>query len=195
MLAALSGAKNYAMAIASGTLRTVLVTRHNPLRRVPDLVSEKKIAEAVEMALKWMEQLHIKKPRIGVCALNPHAGENGLLGTEEKRIITPAIVQFKRRHKIKYSADSGGCRIQTAQGKKIRLPHCAISRSIFNSPQTLLQPNARQHYIGVAFVRTSPGHGTASDIYGKNKADETPMVRAIQTASRMAARTEKGKST
>lgn len=96
MIGSLCVKKKVAMAIVSEPLRTVMVTRHLPLNQIAKNLKKKDIVSTIELAQNWLEQLGLRHPKIGVCALNPHAGENGSLGEEEIRVIRPAIRLVER---------------------------------------------------------------------------------------------------
>ena len=94
-LAHLSRTKKFAMLLASDKLRVALVTTHAPIKKVPGLITRSKIVAVVELTRAFCRRLGIRRPRIAVTGLNPHAGEGGLLGTEEIRIIAPAVKQAR----------------------------------------------------------------------------------------------------
>jgi 4-hydroxy-L-threonine phosphate dehydrogenase PdxA len=97
MLAALSGVRRTEMIMCAGKLVTLLATRHLPLKDVPRALSVRGLTESVRRADEWMRKaLGPARPRWAVCGLNPHAGDDGLLGSEEKRIVAPAVARFRR---------------------------------------------------------------------------------------------------
>lgn len=187
MIARFCGVRKFAMAIASGPLRTVMVTRHLPLHEVSRSLNKHKISEAIELAEEWMNRIGIHRPKIGVCALNPHAGENGLLGKEEIRIVAPAVRTMKRKSK---SFISGPLPSDAAFRDHLKGAYdCLITLYHDQSmiPLKLFDPERIVNLtLGLPFPRTSPGHGTAFDIAGKNKADPNPMKEAILTCARIA---------
>ena len=109
-----------------------------------------------------------RRPKIGVCALNPHAGESGLLGLEEIKVIGPAVHQLKK--------EFYDCLITMYHDQSL------IPLKLFNSDKLI------NITLGLPFPRTSPGHGTACEIAGKNCANPEPMVEAILTAARLASK-------
>lgn len=175
-----------AMAIASGPLRTVLVTRHLPLGKVPSRLTEDAIVTAIKMARGWLIRCGIRHPRIGVCSLNPHAGESGILGHEEITVIRPAVARARR---------IPGCRVfgplpadSAFRDHRNGESDCLITMYHDQSliPLKMLDPGHLVNItLGIPFPRTSPGHGTAFDIAGKNRADPGPMIEAIRVAARL----------
>ncbi len=189
LIAKFCGTKNFAMAIASGNLRTVMVTRHLPLARVSSSLKKSEIVNCIVLAEDWMKRLKIKNPRIGVCALNPHGGEQGLIGKEEIRLIAPAVQEAKRKVSCAVAgpipADSAykehkagrlDCLITMYHDQSLIPLKLHDSKSIVNIT------------LGLPFPRTSPGHGTAFDIAGKNLADPSSMKEAIRTCANLCAK-------
>lgn len=171
------------MFIAPG-IRLSLVTRHVPLNKVSKMITTRAVLSTIQlMHLTLKEQFRIKKPKIAVLGLNPHAGESGLLGLEDKREIIPAINQ--------------AC----VQGIKAFGPFPAdtffINDRGFDGIVAMyhdqgLAPLKGMYFknlvnftAGLPFVRTSPVHGTAFDIAGKGIADPSSMIAAIKLASEL----------
>lgn len=186
MLASLCGRKKVAMAMVSKHLRTVMVTRHIPLIQVSKQLKVKDIVGTIKLADQWLRQTGIHNPKIGVCAFNPHAGEKGLLGKEELKIIAPAVRVGKRKFGEfifgPLPADSA------FRDLKEGLYDCLITMYHDQSliPLKLYDSNRLVNItLGLQFPRTSPGHGTAFEIAGKNRANPGPMIEAILTASKL----------
>ena len=97
LLAELTGTKDFAMMLVGGNLRVVLVTRHLPLKEVASSLSKQKVLLAIRLGVEAMKALGIDSPKVGVCALNPHAGEWGVLGKEEIETIIPAIEEARKK--------------------------------------------------------------------------------------------------
>ena len=188
--------KNFDMMFIANDVRLTIVTRHLPLKDVPKLITQKAVFNSIAlMAGTLKDKFKIKNPKIAVLGLNPHAGENGLLGHEDIKSILPAI------------------RKAQAQGINTNGPLPADTFFAFKSP-SLVQRGARGvHYDGIIamyhdqglaplkgmymkelvnftaglpFIRTSPAHGTAFDIAGKNKADPSSMQAALKLACQLA---------
>ncbi len=175
------------MMMAGPSLKIVLVTIHEAIAKVPRLLTKNKILETIcitDQALR--NRFGIRAPRIAVAGLNPHAGENGLFGREEKTVISPAIRAAKAL-KIKASGPFSADTIfnQTVRGDFDAVVCMYHDQGLI--PVKLLHFDEGVNVtLGLPFVRTSPDHGTAFDIAGKNKADPTSMIAAILMASRMA---------
>ncbi len=187
LLAGLSGAGSYAMMFVSDIHKVTLATVHEPISKLPSLITVKLILEKIrltDLALrKWWGY---KRPRIAVLGLNPHAGEGGLLGGEEKTIIGPAVRSVSRmgiRAMGPVSAEAG---LRLSSDKK------ADALLAMYHDQGLLPLKAIGGSVnltlGLPFVRTSPDHGTALDIAGGGAADPDPMKRAVLLAARLAGR-------
>ncbi len=187
LLGDLCGVKNIAMAIAAEPLRTVLATRHIALSQVPSRLTKKEIMIAGEQAVRWMQALKLRLPRIGVCALNPHAGEGGLFGREEIRVIGPAVRTLKSMFRsVRFIGPLPADSMYRDHSKG--LYDCLITLYHDQSLIPLKLFNAHKLVnisLGLPFARTSPGHGTAFDIAGRGKADPLPMREAILTAARL----------
>jgi 4-hydroxythreonine-4-phosphate dehydrogenase len=186
LLAHLSRTKRFAMMLAGGPLRVALVTTHAPLREVAKLITAQKIVEVVELSHEICLRFGIKRPRIAVAGLNPHAGEGGLLGDEERRIIAPAVKRAAKR----------GIRVggpHSADTLFYRAAHGEFDAVVAMYHDQGLAPfkliafdNGVNLTLGLPFVRTSPDHGTAPDIAGKGIARSDGMIAAINMAARLA---------
>ncbi|MGF7216345.1 4-hydroxythreonine-4-phosphate dehydrogenase [Spirosoma lacussanchae] len=177
------GVQDNLMFMVSPTLRVGVVTGHVPLGRVRQNVTRDRIAQKLTLMMRSLKQdFGIDKPKIAVLGLNPHAGEEGLLGNEEQDIIKPLLAEWRNKGQLvfgPYPADGFfGTRSYTKFDAVLAMYH----------DQGLIPFKAIAFEEGVNFtagmpvVRTSPDHGTAYDIAGKNLADETSMLQAIYTA-------------
>ena len=182
-LADYTKAQSYAMMFVADQLKVVLVTTHLPLKEVSRRISLKLILEKIKLADTSLKSLFkIRKPKIGVCALNPHAGENGIFGDEESKIIIPAI-NSARKNKIEVFGPFPSDSIFSPEisGKF----DCVLA---MYHDQGLIPlklsgiGNSVNLTLGLPFVRTSPDHGTALDIAGKGMANPNGMVSAIELA-------------
>ncbi|MGD1017932.1 MAG: 4-hydroxythreonine-4-phosphate dehydrogenase PdxA [Verrucomicrobiia bacterium] len=185
-LAHLSGTKRFAMMLAGGPLRVALVTTHAPLREVAKLITGRKIVEVVELSDQICRRFGIRHPRIAVAGLNPHAGEGGLLGDEERRVIAPAV-RRAARHGIAvsgpHSADTLFYRAAHGQFDAV----VAMYHDQGLAPLKLIAFDTGVNLtLGLPFVRTSPDHGTAPDIAGKGIARPEGMIAAINMAAQLA---------
>lgn len=184
-LSALSGAKNYAMMLAGGPLRISLVTRHVPLREVFGILTLSEIEKTVKITLKALnEDFGIPRPRVGVCALNPHAGDGGIFGNEEEEIIYPAVSKFRKQGVSgPYPADA---LFYDAYRGKFDCVICLYHDQGLIPLKMVARDSGVNITLGLGFIRTSPDHGTAFDIAGKGKADSRSMETAVKTAVAMA---------
>jgi len=177
------GVTDNLMFLVSQSLRVGVVTGHVPLGRVRQNITRERIAQKLTLMMQSLKQdFGIEKPKIAVLGLNPHAGEEGLLGTEENEIIKPLIAEWRNKGQLvfgPYPADGFfGTRAYAKFDAVLAMYH----------DQGLIPFKAIAFEEGVNFtagmpaVRTSPDHGTAYDIAGKDLADETSMLQAIYTA-------------
>jgi 4-hydroxythreonine-4-phosphate dehydrogenase len=186
LLKDLTGARDVRMMLTGSRLRVVLVTMHVALGRVPQALNARDIARTIAMAAAHLRRYHrLAHPRIAVAALNPHAGESGLFGREEGRIIAPAIERARRAGADAsgpYPADS---LFHQAVGGKFDAV-IAMYHDQGLIPLKLLHfHDAVNVTLGLPIIRTSPDHGTAYDIAGKGKADAGSMIEAIALAHAM----------
>lgn len=179
-------ARQVAMMFVSPQLRVILATIHLPLMDVRNVLSIGKVYDPIDLGHHACRQLGIEKPRIAVCGLNPHASENGLFGHEEQTIISPAI-QMAREHGIDvhgpFSADT--IYLDAINGRYDLVVAMYHDQGLI--PVKLLAfDDAVNLTLGLPIIRTSPDHGTAFDIVGKNKARPDSLKAAIRLASQMA---------
>lgn len=191
-LAHLEKVKNTAMMLTGGPLSIVLATTHLPLARVVSSLKKKSLFKTILLIDEWMrDYFGVKSCKIGVCALNPHAGEEGVIGREEKDIITPAI-ELANSKGIKvsgpYPADA---LFYQAYSGDFDIILCMYHDQGLIPLKMIARNEAVNITLGLPFVRTSPAHGTAFDIAGKNIADPSSFSTAIKTAISMVARREK----
>jgi 4-hydroxythreonine-4-phosphate dehydrogenase len=195
MLAALSGTANVAMMMAAehtslgGSLRVVLATTHLPLSRVPTALTTSLL---VEQSLLTHEALtcswQIAKPRLALCAFNPHASDGGLFGDEEARIMQPALEELRAAGveiQGPIPADTVFIRAIRDEFDAVISPYHDVGMAAFKTASFGQGVNVT---LGLPFVRTSPDHGTAIDIAGKGVADSSSMAEAIRLAIKLATR-------
>ncbi|HUW22588.1 MAG TPA: 4-hydroxythreonine-4-phosphate dehydrogenase PdxA [bacterium] len=185
LLAELTGTKDFAMMLVGGNLRVVLVTRHLPLKEVASSLSKEKILLAIRLGVEAMKALGIDSPRVGVCALNPHAGEWGVLGKEEIETIIPAIEEARKEGiAINGPLPSDKGFYDTAGGRYDLA--IAMYHDQGQVPVKLLSYTKSVNVtLGLPFVRTSPCHGTGFDIAGQNKANPQSFIEAIKLATKL----------
>jgi 4-hydroxythreonine-4-phosphate dehydrogenase len=187
MVALLSGSQRVVMFLLSPHMRIGLVTVHSALATVAPLLTTEKIQEKITIVHESLKtDFRITKPRIAVLGLNPHAGENGLIGREEAEIITPALVAIRAlgiNAEGPFAADGFfGTHAYRSYDAVVAMYH---DQGLI--PLKMLGFDAGVNFsAGLSVVRTSPDHGTAYEIAGKNKAKSGSMVEAIMTAVRIA---------
>lgn len=183
-LAHLAGNVDVAMMLASDRLRVVLITTHVPFRDVPLLLTADRIVRVGDVTRRGLQQwFGIAEPRLALCALNPHAGEQGLFGDEEQRVLEPAARRLGASGPI--PADTVFVRALRGEFDVVLAPYhdvgmTAIKVASFGSGVNVT--------LGLPFVRTSPDHGTAMDIAGTGRADASSMRAALTLAIDLARR-------
>ncbi len=180
LLAHIAGTKKFAMMLVGGPLRVALVTIHEPLRRVPTLITARRVRDVIELTEDFCRRLGIRRPRVGVCGLNPHAGEGGLLGDEERRIIAPAI--RRTRATGPWPADTLFHRHYNGEFDAV----VAMYHDQGLAPLKMIAFDTGVNLtLGLPFVRTSSDHGTAPDIAGKGIAKPDSLIAAINLAAQL----------
>ena len=178
-LASLTKTKNYCMMMICDKINSVMVTRHLPVSKVSSVLTQKDIVLTTKLSADFIEKVINKKPKILLCALNPHAGDNGILGNDEKKTIIPAINKLKKQQ---YNI-CGFYPVDVAWAKFLKNKYDLIVGMYHDQimlPLKILNPKKIVNVtVGLPFIRTSPGHGTAFDIAGKNIADSSSMEQAI----------------
>jgi 4-hydroxythreonine-4-phosphate dehydrogenase len=167
-------------------LRVALATIHMALREVPVQLTTDKVLLAVQRAAQACRDLGLARTRIGVCGLNPHAGEGGEFGDEEARIIEPAIQQA-REEGLEVAGPLSGDTVfhQALQGDYDAVVAMYHDQGL--APLKLAAFNTGVNWtLGLPFIRTSPDHGTAYNIAGRGIADPTSMISAIRLAAQLA---------
>jgi 4-hydroxythreonine-4-phosphate dehydrogenase len=184
-LASLTGSGEVAMMFYSESLKVALLTTHLPLRKAIEEVKKEKIVLKVELVSKEYEKLFKEKPKIALCGLNPHSGEMSLFGKEEKREIFPAMESL-RKQKVDVSGPFPADTIfsRALKKKEFDLIFCLYHDQGLIAMKSLNLKSVNIT-LGLPFVRTSPDHGTAFDIAGKNLADPSGMIQAIQVAAKL----------
>ena len=178
-------ARRFAMMFVSPSLKVVLVTTHVPLMELRNILTIGRIFDPIDLGADAMKELGFEHPRIGVCGLNPHAGEGGLFGDEETRLLEPAIRALNEAGidaRGPYAADTI---FNRALGGEFDLVAAMYHDQGLIPVKLLAWKDAVNVTLGLPIVRTSPDHGTAFDIAGKNLADESSMRAALELAIQM----------
>lgn len=175
----IAGVNDVLMLLYAMNLRVALVTEHLALKDVARHITKEAILSKLNLLHASLRRdFGIDKPRIAVLGLNPHAGDEGLIGTEEEEIIQPAIKEAKQQKLVfgPYSADAFFARRSYLQFDAVLAMYHDQGLIPF---KTIAVGEGVNFTAGLPFVRTSPDHGTAFDIAGKNKADATSFTTAI----------------
>ncbi|HEX9610881.1 MAG TPA: 4-hydroxythreonine-4-phosphate dehydrogenase PdxA [Gemmatimonadales bacterium] len=184
LLAHLAGDVPVAMMLATGTLRVVLVTTHLALRDVPAQLTTERIVQTGRITADALRRWWgIAEPRLAVCALNPHAGEGGLFGDEDERILRPAARTLGAAGPL--PADTVFVKALRGEFDAVLAPYHDVGMTAVKVAGFGKGVNVT---LGLPFVRTAPDHGTAFDIVGTGKADPSSMRAALELAAQLAAR-------
>lgn len=180
------------MMLANDELRTVLVTIHMSLRNAIEAVTFEAVLDTLRITDRAMRAFGIAAPRVAVAGLNPHAGEGGLFGDEEQRVIAPAIaaarsegidatgpfapdtVFMRARHTPEHPGEFDVVVAMTHDHGLIPVKYLGVEQGVNVT-------------LGLPFVRTSPDHGTAFDIAGTGRADASSLIAALRMARRLSA--------
>ena len=183
-LAHLAGGRPVAMMLASDRLRVVLVTTHIAFRDVPLMLTTERIVRAGEVTRAALQQwFGIAEPRLALCALNPHAGEQGIFGDEEARVLAPAAERLGAAGPL--PADTVFVRAMAGEFDVVLAPYHDVGMTAIKVASFGAAVNVT---LGLPFVRTSPDHGTAMDIAGTGRADPSSMRAAVNLALDLAQR-------
>ncbi len=185
-LADLTGARRAVMMLVSDTMRVVPTTIHIPLAEVPATLTAGLLEQTIRICHKCLQRdFAIETPRIRVSGLNPHAGEGGTMGDEERRIIAPVVAQLAKEG----MAIEGPLPADTMFHSNARANY-DVAVAMYHDQalipiKTLCFDDAVNVTLGLPVVRTSPDHGTAFDIAGKGIASPSSLIRALRLAARM----------
>lgn len=171
------------MLMVGDDLKVGLVTEHIPVKEIPNHITK----ERVELKIRLLEltlkkDFHISKPKIAVLGLNPHAGDEGLIGSEENEVIKPVISDLKSKGKLIFGPFPADGFFATGQHKKYDAVLAMYHDQGLIPFKSIAFDNGVNYTAGLPIVRTSPDHGTAYSIAGKNMADEGSMRQAIYVA-------------
>jgi 4-hydroxythreonine-4-phosphate dehydrogenase len=186
LLGHLTGSPRVAMMFWSEPLKVVLATVHVPLADVPRLLTRDTLAGVIELTAAALPRFGIPRPRLAVAGLNPHAGEEGVIGGEEQQVLRP-VVEDARRRGIDVSGPFPGDTIfvRASRGEFDAVIACYHDQGLI--PVKLLAfGHAVNVTLGLPIVRTSVDHGTAFDIAGRGVADPGSMIEAVLLAARLA---------
>lgn len=186
-LAHLTGARRAVMMLASDKLRVVPLTIHMKIADVPKSIDKLAVFETAEIVLTALRrEFGILSPRLAVAGLNPHAGEDGVMGDEEASVIAPAIAALKARGFAVTGPLSADTLFHEEARKTYDAALCMYHDQALIPIKTLSFWDGVNVTLGLPIVRTSPDHGTAFDIAGTGKADARSMIAAVRMAADMA---------
>jgi 4-hydroxythreonine-4-phosphate dehydrogenase len=182
LLAEASGASDVAMMFVGGGLRVALITVHRSLRSVPDAITQAETERVVRLVDRELPRFRAEARRIALCGVNPHAGEHGLFGQEEERVLRPAVAAL-RAEGVSVSgplpADTAFVRARAGEFDAV----VAAYHDQGLVPVKLLAfGHAVNVTLGLPFVRTSVDHGTAFDIAAEGRADPGSLLQAMKLA-------------
>ena len=186
MLASLTNTSNVAMMFWSDTLRVVLATIHIPLANVPAALTIESVSGIIELTNRELPRFGIARPRLALAGLNPHAGEHGILGTEETDVLEPAVARSAKGG-VDISGPFPGDTIflRAMRGEFDAVIACYHDQGLIPIKMAAFG-RAVNVTLGLPIVRTSVDHGTAFDIAGKNIADPESLVHAVLLAAKLA---------
>jgi 4-hydroxythreonine-4-phosphate dehydrogenase len=188
LLGHLTDSPRVAMMFWSGPLKVVLATVHERLSQVPQLLTRDVVEGVIDLTARELPRFGIDRPRLALAGLNPHAGEDGLLGDEELRVLRPAVEAARGR-----GVDVDGPHpaytlfLRAIRGEFDAVIACYHDQGLI--PVKLLAFGRSVNVtLGLPIIRTSVDHGTAFDIAGTNAADPSSMIEATLLAARLASR-------
>ncbi len=193
MFAKLTNTKDYSMILAHGNLRVAHVTTHVSMKKAIELITKENVLKTIKVAHHACLSLGIKSPKIGVCGLNAHAGENGLFGDEEIKYINPAVEQAKLEGINAFGAISADTIFSKALAKMYDCVvvmyhdqgHIPIKQMGFtlNEKGEWTEVKGVNITFGLPIIRVSVDHGTAFGKAGKGTANDNSLINAIEVAS------------
>ncbi len=184
----LCGVPDPVMAFVGGSLKVALVTVHLPLRAVADAITTHGVLHVVRLADRALrDHLGLAAPRLAVCGLNPHAGDDGLLGHEERDVIAPAVAAARAAGVDARGPISAEAAFRAAADGRVDLV-VAMYHDQGLAPLKLVDFGRSVNWtLGLPIVRTSVDHGTADDLVGQDRADPASFEAALAWAERLAA--------
>jgi 4-hydroxythreonine-4-phosphate dehydrogenase len=185
--------KKYAMLLAGKNLKVIHVTTHVPMREACDLIKKDRIKEVIQLLHDGLKKMGYSDPRIGVAGLNPHCGEGGLFGREEKEEIIPAVEDMRASGIIVEGPIPADTLFSLAIGGKFdgcvamyhdqgHIPFKLLGFEYDKKKKTMKSVKGVNITLGLPILRTSVDHGTAFEIAGKGIASPDALIHAIQYA-------------
>lgn len=178
------GVERFEMLAVAGALRVLLLTRHMPLRRAIESITTERVLDRLLLLDEGLRRLAIEKPRLALAGLNPHAGEHGVLGTEDDELLLPAVEQARARGlDVQGPLSPDTVFLQAARGRfdgVLALYH----DQAFIPVKLLSADGGVTVLVGLPYLRVSPVHGTAFDIAGTGRASPENLIQALLLAAR-----------
>jgi 4-hydroxythreonine-4-phosphate dehydrogenase len=187
LLAHVTRATRVAMMFYADTLRVVLATVHIPLAQVPRALSQGRVEEVIALTAEELPRFGFARPRLAVCGLNPHAGEHGVIGTEDENVLRPAIAASRAAGVLvdgPFPADT--IFLRAMKGDFDAVIACYHDQGLIPVKMAAFG-RAVNVTLGLPIIRTSVDHGTAFDIAGQDVADPSSLIEAVKLAVRLAA--------
>ena len=176
------------MMLTDRRLTVSLLSTHLSLRDAIRRITAAKVRQVVQATDQYWVRLHGKRPRLAVAGVNPHAGENGLFGQEEQRILAPAIAELQSQGFLIAGPHSPDTVFHRAAQGEFDVVICAYHDQGLIPFKLLAFSTGVNVTLGLPIVRTSPDHGTALDLAGRGQADPRSMIAAIRLAGRIVQR-------
>jgi 4-hydroxythreonine-4-phosphate dehydrogenase len=192
LLAELTGTKEFVMMLAGDRLRVTLVTIHEALTAVPQLVTKERVLSTIRITHRDLHRYFRPHPRLAVLALNPHCGEGGMFGSEEANAIAPAVAAARAEGINAIGPLSADTLFHFAVQGEYDAVVCMYHDQGLIPLKLLHFDDGVNVTLGLPIIRTSVDHGTAYDLAGTGKASAASMVAAIRMAAKMAAVRDKG---
>lgn len=188
-LAHLSGVRRPVMMLAGGGLRVVPITIHVPLRAVPALLTADLVVEtAVVVDMELRSRFGLERPRLALAGLNPHAGEDGTIGSEDRDVLAPAVARLRAMGLDVTGPHPADTLFHAVARARYDAALCPTHDQALIPLKTLAFDEGVNVTLGLPFVRTSPDHGTALDIAGRGVAKPDSLVAALRLAAELGAR-------
>lgn len=190
MFAQAFNVKHVEMMFVGGPYKTIIATRHIPLKEITQALTSDSIFETIMLSHQCLKKtFKITNPKIAICGINPHAGEGGKIGTEDINIVTPAIEQAKQHHVTAAGPFAADTLFIPFNAEQYDLIIAMYHDQGLTPIKALYFTQLVNYTIGLPFIRTSTAHGTAENIVGQNKADPSSMRSAIELACELTERT------
>ncbi len=187
MLAALTNTRDVAMMFHSEKLKVVLATIHIPLAEVPAALTEASLGTVIRLTADAMPRFGIDHPRVALAGLNPHAGEHGVIGLEEERVLAPAVARARKAGVDVTGPWPGDTVFTRAVGGEFDVVIACYHDQGLIPVKLIAFGEAVNVTLGLPIIRTSVDHGTAFDIAGKGVASPDSLIHAVVLAARLAA--------